>query len=250
MRISCLILVGIIMSNPAVSQQVTNVKADLQGDVVNIHYDLQGNSSSENYRVDLYSSHNNYSQPLQKTSGDVGENINPGPGKMITWRPADELQEFEGDITFEVRATLMAGYYRVTSPVSSDKIKKGKTMNIRWEGEENSGNVKIELIRLNRTIATVNDGIPNSGRYNWSVPKSIKAGKGFQVRVTSTANSSQTGISPSFSISGGIPVFVWIGAPIVAGGIIAAVILSGNKPPDKNQQQENGNNLPDPPAAP
>lgn len=246
MRNLCLILAGIIMSNLAVCQQVTNIRADMQGDVVNIHYDLLGNTSSEQYRIELYASHNNYSQPLQQTSGDVGENITPGSDKLISWRPTDELQDFQGDIIFEVRATLMGSYFRFVSPVSSDKIKKGKTINIRWEGGNNSDKVKVELLQLNKTVSTLNDEMSNNGRLFWTVPKSMKPGKGFRIRVTSTTIPTNTGISPTFSISGGIPVFVLVGVPVVIGSTIAAILLF-KKPPIEPPVKDN---LPDPPASP
>lgn len=241
-----------IILNISHAQQVTNVRAEKDGDHVRITYDLSGEDVNDLYKIELYASHNNFITPLQMVTGDVGESINPGEDKLIIWRPMEELENFTGEIIFEIRATMMGTYYKVTQPTSSSKFNKGKTVSINWQGGNPEENVNLTLVRFDDQVEVLAQNIKNNGSYRWAIPKSLKGGKGYQVRVTNTQDNTRQGVSKAFKISGGLSPFILIGAPVVAGAAIAAVILSGGEPDDTGNGNGDGgdSDLPEPPGLP
>jgi hypothetical protein len=184
------------------SQKVNNVKAELDGDNVKITFDLEAQNSSDLFEVKLFASHNNFSEPLKLISGTAGKSIKPGRFQVITWKAKEELVNFKGEITFEVRATLMGAYYTVTNPTSSGKFKKGKLMPINWQGGNSGEKVKIELVKLNQPVATISEGVGNQGSYIWTIPKNIKPSKAYQVRISSTSDVDSKGLSKAFTVKG------------------------------------------------
>ncbi|HLF35183.1 MAG TPA: GPI anchored serine-threonine rich family protein [Cyclobacteriaceae bacterium] len=236
MRVFLLLLAGSLISVGAFSQRVTNVRASMDGVNVRIVYDLESGSSSDLFEISLLSDHNNFTDPLKLVSGAVGKGIKPGKDQVISWRAQEELVNFRGQVVFEVRAAILGGYYTITLPTSSDKIKKGKLMTINWTGGNVGERVKIELIQTTGTAATISESVGNQGNYTWTVPKNLKPSKNYKVRITNTSDALSQGLSKAFSIKGkSAAVFILI--PVLAAGGGAAVLMSqddggGNNPPD------------------
>lgn len=251
---AALLLIFLFSFAPLHAQKVGNVRAEKDGEYVRIQYDLEGEDPADQYEVELYASHNNFTSPLEMVTGDVGKGIKPGPDKLVIWRPSEELDAYTGEIVFEIRATLAGAYYRITSPTSSSKVKKGKTMAIRWTGGASSENVRIELKRFNGRVETIADNTGNSGNYIWTLPKSIKGGKGYQVQIVNTGDATKQGTSKTFKVGGGVPLVLLIAAPVVAGGVIAAVLLGGGGDDDDDDDDviidDDPQLLPDPPGSP
>lgn len=93
------------------AQQISNVKAFMEGKNLQIEYTLSGGSAS---KVDLYLSEdagNTWQGPLKSVSGDVGNNISAGAGKKIYWEVLKDREILEGDkIAFKVRASFTQAY--------------------------------------------------------------------------------------------------------------------------------------------
>jgi hypothetical protein len=234
MRNILLILAGSLISTIAYSQRVTNVRAAMDGVDVRITYDLESSNLTDLFEVNLYCDQNNFTEPLKLVSGALGKGIKGGKDQVIIWKAREELVNFRGQVVFEVRATMLGGYYSVTQPGSTSKFKKGKLMTINWTGGTQGERVKIELIQSNHTRATISEGVSNQGNYIWTVPKDIKPSKGYQVKISNTADVISQGISKAFAIKGkSAAAFILI--PVLAAGGGAAYYLSQNggenKPP-------------------
>lgn len=102
----------------ASGQRLENIRAEAiaGGDRVAITFDITGGQEGQKFRVSIYGSHNNFSAPLQLVSGDVGE-ITPGKNKRVEWNAKNELVEFNGNVTFEVRAD---GIAPVSTPLTNN----------------------------------------------------------------------------------------------------------------------------------
>lgn len=211
-----LLLLTLLLPGLALGQKIENWKAALQGDKILITYDLVQGATGDKYNVSVYSSYNNFSSPLQKVTGDVGRGITGGRGKQIIWDGKNELKGFKGELTFEIRAEVMAAL-AISNAVAS--AKRGKDMPIAWRGGTKGAEVKIELVKDG--VATVLGKTTNTGNYNWSIPTKQKTGSGYQLRLTSNG---ETAVSPPFSIKPKVPTLVKV-IPLVA--IAAVVGMSG-----------------------
>jgi hypothetical protein len=95
----------------------------------------------------------------------------------------------------------------ITSPNGGEIWKVGTTQTIRWTyGGSLGSKVRIELLKggvVTRIIkSSVSIGKNESGSYNWKIPSNQTPGNNYQIRVTSTSNSSYTDTSNSnFSIA-------------------------------------------------
>ena len=164
-------IVFILFSIIAFGQQVSNVRAEKDGDNVRIVYDLEGTSSDAMFDVNIYSSHNNFTTPLKLITGDVGKRIKPGKSYEIIWRAKEELVNYRGEVIFEIKAIVMGGYYVVNNPNTSSSFKRGKLMPINWSGGNPGDNVKIELFKNTGKTETISESVTNQGSYVWTIPK-------------------------------------------------------------------------------
>ena len=112
------------------------------------------------------------------------------------------LEEDKNVIVLFVSRTLS-----LTFPNLEETWIAGSTYTIRWSYTGNPGTyVKIELLKggvVNRTIASRVS--ISSGSYNWKIPSDQTPGRDYQIRVTSTSNSSYTDTSDSSFTIGGPP---------------------------------------------
>jgi hypothetical protein len=160
----------------------------------------------------------------------------PGLGKRIEWSAKDELKEFVGDVTFEVRAELVATFF-VDSPAIGSKVKKGKTLNITWKGGSPGESMRLDLMKGGAVIAQI-ASVQNNQRFAWVVPKTMDKGSDYQVRLTGDSGSAMSG---NFGIKSKTPFMLKI-LPVVAVGGIAYLVLGGKekkesdlpKPPEPN----------------
>jgi uncharacterized protein (TIGR02145 family) len=86
------------------SQKVENVHFEQVGKQIHIYYDLEG---EDIYNVAVFCSTNNgktWGEPLQKVSGDAGENIKSGKDKEVVWDVLKERERLSGNISFKIEA--------------------------------------------------------------------------------------------------------------------------------------------------
>ncbi len=207
------------------AQTFENVIAVAQGNKVLITYDLLNPRSDEVFAVELYGSHDNYSSPIKFVTGDVGSSVRPGLSKRIEWSVEAELKKYKGDITFELRAKPIMAKLTFRSPFVDGKVRRGKNVVIQWTGGSSMQQVKLNLYQGELLVAPIAETL-NSGLYSWSVPKSLKKGKNYNLRLTSGA---ETVNSPVFSIKSRTPFIVKV-LPVLIGGAAAYYFLAPPPP--------------------
>ncbi len=259
-----IILFFIAINSPGFSQTISNIKARLDANNPNqvvISYDLKSSSANQTFKIELLSSADNFQKILQRVSGDVGDNQTPGNGKQIFWRAREELGLFSGNVTFEVRSTVMFSPLRLTGPKASDSFKPGSSLPIEWEGGFKNAEMQLELFRaniLNRKITTT----PNIKKYVWIVPSDLEKGSNYKVKLYDMSDPSNSVMSPNFTINseiikaaksgGGSKKWIFIGAGVVAAGVGVALAMSGGgeEPPADPVVTDNRDPLPTPPITP
>ena len=115
------------------------------------------------------------------------------------------LVAFEGELNFEVRAELTFTPISMVFPENTT-LKRGKEHFITWKGTNSNENVDIQLLKDGRKIATIGHTL-NDGQYEWEIPYSIKPGKGYSVKISSTS-SSQSDTGSEFTIHRKVPLLV------------------------------------------
>ena len=213
------------------AQKVDNVRAAASGELIIITYDLSGTKPEERFKVKLYSSHNNFVSPVQQVTGDVGDNIVAGKDRRIAWSAKDEMKDFKGSLSFEVRADLIIpSVVPETTPVTPSQfsfgglssVKRGSNMQMSWSGGSTTENVKLELLKEAVPQQTVMNS-RNTGSYSWSVPSNMKPGT-YQLKITGTAGNA---VSSGFSIKHKVPTLLKVLPVVVIGGVVAATAGGG-----------------------
>lgn len=95
--------------------------------------------------------------------------------------------------------TISNGSITLVSPSGNEKWVTGETKNIVWTYKGNPGNmVKLELYRDSNYVGIIGSksiGSGNTGSFVWKIPKEIKPGSGYRIRIVSTTN-------PNISVTG------------------------------------------------
>jgi len=103
------IFICFILVNSLYAQKVTQIRFYQDGQQIVILYNLTGAKYFQLFNVSVYVSTdggNNYIGPLKKVNGDIGLNVTPGIYKKIIWDVFEEMPDFGGKVSFEVRAVV------------------------------------------------------------------------------------------------------------------------------------------------
>ena len=137
------------------------------------------------------------------------------------------MGDFKGNLSIRIRARLV--------PIISfenilPNLKRGKVNEITWTPGTSQENIKFELYKGNELVNDLGQ-VPNTGAWNWTIPKSQKIGKGFRFKAIALNKSVY---SADFRISPKIPMLLKI-LPIagVLGGLVA-ILAGGKDAPEDN----------------
>jgi len=207
-----------------------------------ISYTLEDNISvSAYYKVDLYLVRGNGSkQLLYQTTGDVGDSIKVGSHRIM-WRAEDEFTRYKGNLVFEVRAVRN---FMILKPDTEVIMRRGKNYRFEWFGEgSTTDTLVLELFQFNNLVDTL-DIIWGDYTYNWDIPKSIPPGEEYQLRIVGINSSEINAMSEKFMIRRNFPVYLQVGAGVLAAGLATAAyfIFTGGTERENDQ-------LPLPPPA-
>lgn len=202
------------------AQSIQNLSATFDNGKVIVAYDVVGAKPDQTYSLDLYSSHNNFTTPLTNVSGDVGKNIKAGAGKKIIWDAASGLGTFNGQVTFRVKGEMAPLPFVFKSPARGASARRGKNINILWDGGNPEQSIRLELFKGNDRVINLGE-TKNSGQHAWSIPKDFSKGT-YAVRLTAEQEVKQ---SELFKVKARIPMLVKVLPILAAGG--AAILLAG-----------------------
>ncbi len=202
------------------SQKLENLKAVVQGEKIIVSYDISQGYDGDKFDISLYASHNNFTSSLQRVNGDVGRGLTPGKDKKIEVDAKNEIGNYKGELSFEVRAEVIAAF-ALTNNVSS--AKRGKSIALAWRGGVKNQDVKIELLRAGVSQGAVGT-VGNNGIYQWLVLSNHKTGTDYQLRLV---NGKETVTTGRFAIKHKVPTLLKV-LPLVA--VAAVVGLVGGSP--------------------
>lgn len=231
----CFTALLIFSSVAVVAQRVSNVQAEAIGDYVAIRYDLVEDLPGQVFEVSLYGSQNGFEEPLRTVRGEVGSAITSGKGKLIEWGAQKELTQFNGDITFEVRARLTYSPLAILNPQVESMFRRGRVYKLQWKGGIAGEKLRLELIRDGFETQVI-DNVINTGNYSWRVSDDIPVADNYRLKITGrTDNSINSRTSDLFAIKRRIPLVAkFIPAGILAGaGIIYLVSSLSGSPEDE-----------------
>lgn len=209
------------------AQQLEVKRIELSGDDVIFYYTLLDSVPNRLFTINLYTSRDNYISPLEKLSGDVGQQIKSGNDRKVIWNARQELGDaFDGRVAVEIRARV---YIPFLTFESFSKVKRGKATDIIWRGGARQHTLNFDLYnKKNEKVTTV---IPNinaaAGHTSLTIPSDIKPGKGYRLKIVDNKNKDLYVESTPFTIKRKIPLLL-IALPIAAAGG-AASLLGGEK---------------------
>ena len=91
--------------------------------------------------------------------------------------------------------------FKITQPNGRKTYKTGKNMAIRWN--KGTGTyVKITLLK-GKTTTTIHKKTKNDGKYTYTIPATIKAGKNYKIKICSTTSTKSCATSKAFTIAKG-----------------------------------------------
>ncbi|HNT51709.1 MAG TPA: hypothetical protein PLM56_11590 [Cyclobacteriaceae bacterium] len=97
-------------------QQITNVIPQAVGDKIIVHYDIEDTKENQVFEVALYSSYDNFLKSILSVSGNgVGNQVTGGSERVIIWDVLKDLNELNGEFSFEVRAMVKTRVIEINS---------------------------------------------------------------------------------------------------------------------------------------
>jgi len=140
------ISIFVLLVNLSYAQSITNVTAKQDGKKITIYYTLTGKEGINEFTISLFVSTNggtNWEKITGGLTGDIGEKINPGNGKIITWDVLANRDKLQGDnVSFKVLAAYYEGgvnYTETKAGVSIEMVYiKGGTFTMGCTNEQGS----------------------------------------------------------------------------------------------------------------
>ncbi|MDG2237956.1 MAG: Ser-Thr-rich GPI-anchored membrane family protein, partial [Arenicellales bacterium] len=149
-----------------------------------------------------------------KTSSSVSKSklSSPESSEQVT------VVSDEGENTDSKNPQQNAAKIQVLSPNGHEYLIKGKTASIKWKKGNGGKFVTISLLRGGKAYKTVVKKTKNDGAHSWKIPKSIRSGDSYKIKVSSFTAKTVFDLSNfSFAIqnpdTGDGTGGVWIDAP-------------------------------------
>ena len=227
LKLSLIFLLSFAIVYITLGQELDSVIITLENDMVVVRYDFLEGEPDQVYELFLYSSHDNFQKPLQLTTGDIGKGIYIGTGKVIYWNAKQELGNFKGDISLKIKGDIYTPIVQYLNVYDNLKLKQGSQFGFQWKSNDKSDKV---LLKIQRNGVPVTDPlvVDNTGTYTWTIPRDVKAGKGYSMQIADTNNLLREETSNSFSVRRKVSLAYKIIPPILIAGGIAAIFLTSS----------------------
>jgi hypothetical protein len=254
---SQLILLLLFMSAAsyqAGAQIVSGVQATIVGTSIKINYSVSSTRPNQKYRVRLFSSLDQFTAPLTEgVTGDLGDDISLSASNSITIAdPISTLGPIAGDVSFKVRADLIYNPVTINKPISFFAAKRGKNVEVRWEG-----GLKNEIISFNlyRNLNLVQEDLHTTNNYGSTfikIPKKLELGEGYSMQMEVPSLDAPLDL-PDFQVKRKQPIAVRVitlVAVLVAAYIVWAAAVDGGGLLVGPLIFPEDTTLPEPPAVP
>ncbi len=220
-----LLIVAVFATTAVFAQTVTIKKVELAGENIIVHYELDDSNPNNEYLINIYSSKDNYFAPLTKVSGDVGMEVKPGINKKITWKIRDEYGNYKGKIALEIRGKVYVPFAKLQGFDAKKTYKKGSTVNLKWKAS-GSNPINIELYKGGeRVLSELN--VPNNGSHALFIPKHVKNGKDYRLKISDTKNTEELFYTDYFKVAPKIPMIAKVGAGLAVVAVVVVVVTKG-----------------------
>ena len=217
----CALVLGICLVGISGRAQDVQIKRiELEQDKLYLHYSLVDTTRGRHYTVNLYSSRDNYINPIQHLRGDAGLEILPGSNRKIEVNIKDEFgPEFDGKLSFELRAKVYIPFIRLHGFGDFKKFKRGKPYEIQWSGGRPQNVLNFELFKGDQKVHTFS-GIPNGGKYTILFPMDTKPAKNYSFRISDSKNKDEVVNTTAFAVKRKIPMIVKVIPVFAIGGVV------------------------------
>lgn len=239
MKQPLIILLLLLTFGAAKAQEIKNIEVKQEGDNIILSFNLLPKESTrEQYSLRITSSKDNYNALINvdKPTNDV----KPTNRLSYVISGNENFGGFSGDVDFQIEATLVYTPLRVVTPNNRVTVKKGKPMNVQWEGGNKDDKYNVDLYKAGTKVFALNSSFAKTAT-TWTVPEDTKPGKDYKVKITSKKNPNQAVFTQDFNIKGKTSIMIKL-LPVAALGGLAAVLLGG-----KSKDTGNGD-LPAPPV--
>jgi hypothetical protein len=223
-KILTLTLVIVITCISSRGQKLTVTDIQVKGQLILVNYNLEDVPPGNELYVQLFSSIDNFISPVKKVSGDVGNSIEPGLNKTITWNYADEYPDYKGKISLEVRGRAFVPVARFRNIDQNSVYKRGKNYSVDWK----PGNNKVVDIELYQGSTRVQgeSNINNSGSYNLHLLTNLKPGNEYRIKISDSRNPEENTYSEYFTVKRKIPLIAKIVPITIASAFVINTILN------------------------
>jgi hypothetical protein len=188
------------------AQEFVIKRMELANQQVIVHYDLLDTMKNRSYTINVYASNDNFVNPLQKITGDVGPEIKPGLNKKMIWDPKAELSKgFRGGVSLEIRGKLYIPFIHLTGFDDYKSIKRLKPVPVTWTGGAEGTVLNMDVYQDDKKITSF-PNISNVGHYNMTLPKSVKPGKNYYLRISDSKDKDEVINSGQFEVKRKVPL--------------------------------------------
>lgn len=248
-NISSIIFLILLWIGPAplIGQKITQQNPVINGDSILITYNLEGVVKDQVFEIKVYSSPTR-SEPLKLVYGDVGPNIKPGKYKQIVWQAKKEINGFKGNLNIHLEGKVVYTPFDEVRIMGAKRLVKGKTYNVTWLGGASDQLINMDFTRKDKIILS-KQNLPNVGLAKLTIPRNIKAGKNYYLKISMAKDADNRFQIPNLTIRRRIPLgleiigFTTIG---IATSYYFLIWKPGGNEPFINQDQD----LPVPPKRP
>ena len=205
----------------AFSQVIENVRTRIEADKIILQYDLKTAPADSWIELKVYSSHDAFSKPLVNVSGATTK-VTPGLNKQIEWQYGHELDNFNGDLAFELEAEVIF-HMRFDAPKKS--LRRGKENTIEWSGGRPQDSIHFEFISADKKVLWKKTSLNKMGTVQIQPASDLTLGKDYQLQLTSKDEKVIIPIQVKRKVA-----LAWLISPaVVVAGVVVYLLLPDSK---------------------
>lgn len=242
-----LLFICLFSSGLLSAQEIELNRVFVKDGKVHFNYNLHDQEANKKYQLRLYGSQDNFISPLNFVKGDVGLEVSPGQNKEIVWNASEALgPDFNGQMSFELRARVYVPFVSLNDFNEFKVMKRSLDYEITWTGGRSTNVLTIDLYKGEQKMVSY-PNIANAGNYTLEIPRSLKPGKDYRMKISDKNNKDEVVFSDYFTVKRRIPVLLQsVPGLIVVAGVYFLVTQTQPQSPAENQR----NLIPAPPNEP